>query len=727
MAALLSATVKKAKRGREASLFFCYLLFISGLARGIAGPRIEPRIPSPRPNVLLIIIDTLRADKLGCYGSQRVKTPFIDRLARSGVLFNRTFAHNPLTLPSHANIMTGMTPPYHGVHDNGNFKLRDQFLTLAEYLKAQGYATGAVVGAGAVDSRFGIAQGFDFYEDKVAPKGAPKSSIGERRADAVTALAKNWLGWQKAEWFFWMHVWDPHYPYKPPEPFLSQYPEKPYNGEVAYVDFVLGDFFKYLEDSGQLGRTLVILTSDHGESLGDHGEKTHGMLAYNSTLWVPLIISFPGLKPARVDQPAAHVDIFPTICDLLGLDKPAGLQGMSLAPSIRGKKNPQRSIYFESLEPYFNFGWAPLRGFISGKQKFFDSPIPELYDLEVDFNETVNLMEATAPGAYRSELAKLTKTLSHPEADGAQRSYDQGTREMLRSLGYAGRSGFEKKENFGPQDDVKSLIPIYNRSHSAYVLKDSGEADRGIAELRKLVNAGPRIYQPYLYLAQLLREKGLNEDALNVLGEGRRRFPANYEILRLSARCLLDLERHEEVVELVRSRNLFQMEQDARIWYFLGQAYANLGDHQGAAEAFERAVTADPEFAEACLSLGLAYLSLSEQREAEEALYQKTIEVLKQALKVDPGLTDAYRALGLAYFHSGDMDEAILNLEASLSQGLADGKLHYALGRAYLSRGNRAKALLNFTVCKNKYVDSFSDEEKSYLDALITRSQPAKK
>ena len=727
MATFLSATVAKARRGGKACVLFCFLIFVFGLDRGDSGLRIWPRNPNPRPNVLLIIVDTLRADKLGCYGSQRVKTPFIDRLARNGVLFSRAFAHNPLTLPSHANIMAGLTPPYHGVHDNGNFNLRDQFLTLAEYLKAQGYATGAVVGASAVDSRFGIAQGFDFYEDKVAPKGAPKNSVGERRADAVAAIAKNWLGWQKSEWFFWMHLWDPHYPYKPPEPFLSQYPEKPYNGEVAYVDFVLGDFFKYLEDTGQLGRTLVVLTSDHGESLGDHGEKTHGMLAYNSTLWSPLIIAFPALKPARVGQPAAHIDIFPTICDLLGLETPPGLQGISLVPAIRGKKNPPRSIYFESLEPYFNFGWAPLRGFISGKQKFLDSPIPELYDLEVDFDETLNLMEGHPPGAYRSQLAKLMKTLSHPEADGAEKSHDQGTREMLRSLGYAGRSGFEKKEKFGPQDDIKSLLPIYNKSHSAYILKDSGEIDKAITELRKIVAAGTRIYQSYLYLAQLLRERGLNRDALDVLGEGRRRFPANYEILRLSARCLLDLGRNEEVVELVRSGSLFQMEQDPRIWYFLGQAYTNLGEHQSAAEAFEAAVAADPEFAEAYLSLALAYLALSEQKEEEEAFYQRTIGILKQALKVNPGLTDAYRALGLAHFHSGDMEEAILNLEASLSQGLADGRIHYALGRAYLSRGNKAKALLHFAACKNKYIESFSDEEKSYLETLITRSQPAKK
>lgn len=721
------AVALKSGGGRTAVLLFFLLALIFGEGRGGGGARVRNKDSDARPNVLLIVIDTLRADKLGCYGSQRVKTPNIDRLAKRGVLFTRTFAHNPLTLPSHANIMTGMTPPYHGVHDNENFNLRDQFLTMAEYLKAQGYSTGAVVGACPVDSRFGIAQGFDFYEDNVAPKGSPKNSIGERSAAAVAALAENWLSWQKPGWFFWMHVFDPHYPYEPPEPFLSQYPGKPYNGEVAYVDSVLGEFFKYLEENGHLEQTLIVLTSDHGESLGDHGEKTHGMLAYNSTLWVPLIVSFPGLKPARIEQRAAHIDIFPTVCDFLGLEKPGGLQGVSLVPAMKKKKIPPRQIYFESLEPYYNFGWAPLRGFLSGKQKFLDCPIPELYNLEVDFAETVNLVENNPLGALRNQLGQLLKTLSHPDAEGAEKRYDQETREMLRSLGYAGRSGFEKKTKFGPQDDIKRLLPIYNKVHSAYILKDSGETDKGITELRKIVAAGAKIYQAYLYLAQLLREKGLHQDSLQVLGEGIRRFPANYEILRLYSRYLLDAGRSAEVVELVRARSFFQMEQDPRIWYFLGQAQSNLKDYPAAVEAFQRAVEADPEFAQAYLELGQAYLSLSEQEEEEEAPYKKSIAALKRALKIDPGLTAAYRTLGMAYFHSGDMDEAILNLEAFLSQGLADGRLHYALGRAYLSKGNKSKALASFTACKSKYPDALSEEEKSYLDILIIRSQPPKK
>ncbi len=680
-----------------------------------------------RPNVLLITIDTLRADKLGCYGSPRVKTPNIDQLAKKSVLFTRAYAHNPLTLPSHANILTGATPLYHGVHDNENFNLRDQFLTLAEYLKNRGYSTGAVVGAYPLDSRFGVAQGFDFYDDNVAPKGSPKNSAGERKAGDVAAVVKSWLKWQKSEWFLWMHVFDPHFPYEPPEPFLSQYPDKPYNGEVAYVDSVLGDLFRYLEAGDLFERTLVVLTSDHGESLGDHGEKTHGILAYNSVLWVPLVVFFPGLRPAKVDQPAAHVDIFPTICDLLGLEKPANLQGVSLASAIRGKPGPARLIYFESLEPYYNFGWAPLRGFIAGKQKFLDSPIPELYDLDVDFNETINRLDNTAPSQFRIRLNRLMETLSHPEAEGAKKRYDQRTREMLRSLGYAGGPGDERKDKFGPQDDVKVLLPAFNRCNIAYTLKDVGEIDRGIAELQKMIAGGVRIYQPYVYLAELLRQKERIPDASRVLEEGIRRFPANYEILRLYSENLIDAGQNEEAIALILSRNLFQMEQDPRIWFFLGLAQLNLNNFQAAVEAFEKSVAADPEFAGAFLKLGAAYLSFSEQSEGNETSFQKSIDALKKALQLNPNLVEAYRTLGIAYFQSGDLDEAIATLETAVHNGLADGRIHYALGRAYLGKGNRPKALASFTACKNKYADSLTEEERNSLDTLISRSQPKKK
>ena len=355
------------------------LIFVLGSAEALPCARAAESTGASPLNVLLVTIDTLRADKLGCYGNKRVKTPNIDALAQDATLFTRAFAHNPLTLPSHANILLGTTPPYHGVHDNMNFTVRDEFLTLAEHLKHSGYRTGAVIGAFPLDSRFGLDQGFDFYDDDFKKRGAPKHAVGERRAEVVTQIAQRWLDEQASPWFLWMHIWDPHFPYDAPEPFLSQYQKKPYDGEVAYVDSVLGTFLHHMTERDVMDKTLVVVTSDHGESLGDHGEKTHGMFAYNSTIWVPLIFRIPGIQPRKSSQQVSHIDIFPTVCDVLGIGKPDALQGCSLLMATQGKKLPVRRIYFESLEPYYNFGWAPLRGFIHGKDKFIDSPIFEFY------------------------------------------------------------------------------------------------------------------------------------------------------------------------------------------------------------------------------------------------------------------------------------------------------------------------------------------------------------
>ena len=244
-------------------------------------------------NLLLITIDTLRPDRLSCYSSEHLKTPRIDSLAGRGVLFTQAFAHTPSTLPSHANILLGATPLYHGVHDNSNFIVREEFLTLAEYLKSFGYSTGAFVGAFPLDSRFGLTQGFDVYDDNYGYKDSQEFTYVERKAEVVVEKSISWLKTERNPWFIWIHLFDPHQRYYPPEPFRTQHQGKLYDGEVAYVDFALGKLFDYLEKNKLFDKTLIIFTGDHGESLGEHGEPTHGYFAYNSTLWVPLIISFP--------------------------------------------------------------------------------------------------------------------------------------------------------------------------------------------------------------------------------------------------------------------------------------------------------------------------------------------------------------------------------------------------------------------------------------------------
>ncbi|MGD8536528.1 MAG: sulfatase, partial [Candidatus Aminicenantes bacterium] len=246
-------------------------------------------------NVLLITIDTIRPDRLSCYSTKYLRTPRIEALAENGVVFDRAFAHNPTTLPSHANILLGTTPLAHGVHDNSKFRINEELLTLAEFLKESGYSTGAFIGAFPLDSRFGLSQGFDVYDESYSSDSSAKFTLAERRAEEVVHAAMAWFERQNSKWFSWIHLWDPHTMYSPPEPFKSKFEDDLYSGEVAYVDSELGRLFDFLEERDFFGNTLIILTGDHGESLGEHGELTHSYFAYNSTLWAPLIIAGPGI------------------------------------------------------------------------------------------------------------------------------------------------------------------------------------------------------------------------------------------------------------------------------------------------------------------------------------------------------------------------------------------------------------------------------------------------
>ena len=391
-------------------------------------------------NFLLITIDTLRADRLSCYSTEHLETPNIDSLGEKGVLFTKAFAHTSTTLPSHANILLGTVPLNHGVHDNSNFVVEKEFLTLAGHLKSFGYSTGAFVGAYPLDSRFGLTQGFDVYDDDYGSQNFQEPSYVERRAEVVIDSALKWQERQESPWFLWVHCFDPHFPYESPEPFRTQYKETPYNGEVAYVDSILGKLFDYLKENNFFSDTMIIVTGDHGESLGEHGEITHGYFAYNSTIWIPLIIYIPGVKNGHVEQIVSHIDIFPTVCDVLRIEKPSFLQGISLLPAIQGKKLPKRSIYFESMYPYYSRAWGPIRGIISGDEKYIDSPIPELYDLDKDFDELKNLAETKSLENYKKQLARIIKDQSfHGVEPGVRKKIDRKSLEKLKSLGYISR------------------------------------------------------------------------------------------------------------------------------------------------------------------------------------------------------------------------------------------------------------------------------------------------
>lgn len=671
-----------------------------------------------RFNLLLITIDTLRADRVSCYNSSYVKTPNIDGLAKKGILFTRCFAHNSLTLPSHANILLGTTPLFHGVHDNVNFEVKDEFLTLAEHLKGYGYSTGAFVSSTTLDSRYGLEQGFDVYDDEFKPKGIPKFERAERRADSVIHNAQDWLGQQKSPWFLWVHLFDPHNPYEPPNPFHIPYDKNPYEGEVAYIDFILGKLFDFLTKSGTYENTLIVFTSDHGESLGQHGEKTHGLLVYNSAIWIPLILYIPGVQSGKINQNTSHIDIFPTVCDYLNVDKPDFLQGISILPAIKGEKLPQRKIYFESLMPYYNLGSAPLKGYIENNIKFFDTPIPELYDLDKDFEENENLAKTKNLAEYRRNLEDIIRNLSHPERKSARSKLDINKLEKLKSLGYIVNPMSSTRDDYGPEDDIKSILPLYNKIMDAFLLKEEEKIDEGIKQLKLIVGGQKKMDLAFSSLAKLYKESGRLPEALKVLREGLQQYPSSYEIISRYSRYLIDGEQYDEVIKILDSRSLFQMEQGPLLWYYIGIAHLKKGDPEKAVQALERAVSIDDEFIDAIYSLGSIHFSLSLNTKIDNHLAQ-SIKYLERVLEIDPHHTEAHNSLGAAYLQGGYLEEAISSWEKALEQNPKLGRIYYYLGIAYYQKGKMNESLAYLITYKAIYYHKISYIERQRLDKFI--------
>jgi arylsulfatase A-like enzyme/Flp pilus assembly protein TadD len=680
----------------------------------------EPATTKARPNLLLITIDTLRPDRLSCYGSPYLKTPTVDKLAAAGVVFDRAFAHTPLTLPSHTNILLGTTPLAHGVHDNGIFKVPDGLPDLATYLKGNGYATGAFIGAFPLDKRFGLDRGFDVYDEGYTSGTPLDFKFAERKAEKVVESALSWLDGRPEPWFVWIHCFDPHQPYEPPEPFATRFKDDLYSGEVAYVDDSLTKLFQYLNDSQQAARTVVVLTGDHGQSLGEHGESTHGYFAYNSTLWVPLIIAAPGLKPGRVEANVCHIDIFPTACDLLGLDRPAYLQGRSLLPAMRGEdlaSLDSRSIYFESLYAFDRRGWAPLRGFIRGSQKFIDSPIPELYDLKADFGETKNVAGADV-ALEKAELGALIKAESGP-GEAPLANLDAAAREKLQSLGYVGGLRPPAKTKFGPEDDLKTLQPYNQKFEQAQDLYFRGEADRSVQLLLELIRERPDFESPYLFLVTIYLKTNRLAEAEALLKAGSDANPSNYNLVIEYGVVLSQRGRNDEAIGvLIKASKLIDWDPD--LWNYLGLAYWSKSDFERAVAAYKRALSLDPKYAVVLANLGRAEAALG-WKNKDAATLRQAMEHFKLAIENDPRNAAAYDGLGSVYELFGNVDAAITCWSQAVDIDPSYPFALYNLGKGYLSKGDKANARKYLEKYKELFYRNLPDKEKAQLDSLLER------
>ena len=412
--------------------------------------------------VVIITLDTVRADRLSVYGAMDAPVPHLERLAQEGIVFDQATSVAPLTLPAHCSLLTGLFPPSHGVRDNADPALAADRTTLAEILHGQGFRTGAFVGSVVLGRDRGLAQGFDHYSEvgfDDVPTPAVAGPARQRRADAVVDDAIAWLaGVEDSRFFLWTHLYDPHRPYDPPEPYRSRHPD-PYIGEIAFADAQIGRLIGALEQRRLLDRTLVFVVGDHGESLGEHGERDHGIFVYQSVLHVPLIIRVPRLTPHRIHDVVRQVDIVPTVLDLLHLP-PASMDGVSLVPLLTTDSHMELETYAESMYP-LRFGWSPLRTVRDGRFKFIDAPRPELYDLERDPFEQRNLYDVRRPlaDALRQRLTRHT-TVRPPTAGT---TVPDDVRERLASLGYAaGRAPAERtgKDLRDPKDCITAWHPL---------------------------------------------------------------------------------------------------------------------------------------------------------------------------------------------------------------------------------------------------------------------------
>ena len=647
-------------------------------------------------NVLLITIDTLRADALGAYGNPSVSTPSIDRLAQAGVRFSRAHAHSVVTLPSHASILSGRYPTAHGVRDNAGFRFPSEMDTLATLLKGRGYRTGAFVSAFPLDVRFGLARGFDVYDDRYG-KAADKTAfhMPERPGADTVRAALRWIDSDSGasgsdpgsiatahgKWFAWVHVYEPHFPYSPPEPFAARFKAAPYLGEVSAADAALAPLLSRILDQGASGRTLVVVTGDHGESLAEHGEMTHGLFAYEATLHVPLIVYEPRLlNPRVVDEPVRHVDILPTVLDALDVSAASPTDGRSLlGVALAGRTSPAPA-YFESLSASINRGWAPLYGVLRGSLKYIELPIPELYDLATDPGESRNLADAR-PDDVRA-LRSLLTTFRAADRGAAPVGETPETRARLRSLGYVTASAV-KKTRFTEADDPKRLIDVDRKIDEVVTRFERGDLAGAIGVAQDVVRQRPDMPLSLTHLAFLYNEAGDHQSAIAAITRALELNPAATDVAALMGAYLTEAGQAREAAARL-APYIADPQPDVDVMIAYGVALASSDRAQEALAAFDRARALDPANALPLVDSATVYLRVGDRMRAAAAF--------SEALRIDPNTARAHNGLAVVAAERGDFDEAIAYWQRALAVDPRDYQSLYNLGDLLVRIGRADEA-----------------------------------
>ena len=724
--------------------------------------RLVGRSEPSRVNILLITIDTLRWDRVGAYGYGRAATPTLDGLAARGAKFETAVAHAALTAPSHASMLTGLIPPRHGVRDNGAFVVPSDVPSLAGELRRAGYDTGAFISGFPLDRRFGFAAGFDVFDDAL-PRGQGPGSRAyvERRADDTTTRALAWVD-ERARagqgagparpWFLWVHYFDPHAAYEPPAEFAARFADSPYDGEVAFVDAQIGRLVQHLEHRGEMPRTITLVTADHGESLGEHGEQTHGFFVYDATLRVPFLIAGPAI-PAGVRSAvvARGVDVMPTLVDLAGLDVPAGLDGRSLRPALSGRSMTDAPAYIEGLAAERHLGWAPLHGMRTSTWKFIDAPRQELYDLAADAAETTNRIDERRDHADALR-AQMNAAMQSQPAGAAPARPDAETAARLRALGYLGGRRAEPAADGRTPDvaqarrDPKDGIGLINTLETAVALSTI-DPGRAISLVESVLREDPHIELARRHLAIALVQQSRHGDAIKTLQGLRAEKAATAEDLVLLSESLrmtgrtadaqamlaeataLDPRSPEPVLTLARSLMALQQPAEAAAAYRrvldivpehpealtgLGETALLQGDLSGAAAWFERTLARDPQDRQAIFRLAVV--------RARQGRTTDALPLFRTAVERDPAHADALAGLAAALAKTGRPAEAIPYFQRAIDAGARSTAVFNGLGLAYLESGNEAGALAAFRMSLKERPDQ---PEISRLERdLSTRRRP---
>jgi len=700
--------------------------------RSAASPAVSTpvaRAASPTPeatpadlNVVLITLDTLRTDRLSCYGSTTVDSPNIDSLAAEGVRFSNAASTVPFTLPAHSSIMTGLYPPGHGVRENVGYVLDERVPTLAELLGKGGWATGGFVSAFVLDHRWGIGRGFDRYFDDFDLKEMETPNIGSVQRDGAETVAEAvaWLDGRPADrpFFLWLHLYDSHEPYTPAEPFKSRYPGQPYDAEVAYTDSLVGRFRGALDERGLLDDSLIIVTSDHGEGLGDHGETVHGFFLYDTTIHVALIVRPPAGDGAGrvVDRPVSHVDLLPTILDLVGLPAPEIVHGRSLVPLIAGRDvSWDRPVYSESLYPLLHYGWAPLRAIRTDRFKLIDVPRPELYDLARDPAEERNLdgEEPNRAAELTAALGNLRRSISSGgPSGGTGPEMDERTLAQLQALGYmAGRGGVSiENEDVQGRADPKDRLQLHQMIMAAQSLMRHDDDAAARRLLEQVLAEDEAILDAHQMLGQIAATDNRPEEAILHFQRALEINPEHERSLFGLAAAYADLGRYDDA--LVGFQRLLELKgSDARTSLAMADIYVDLERLDDAAAVLEEA-SADGE-ASAFFTNKLGEVRVEQGRDDE------AVHLFERAIATDDDFALPHFNLGVLYEEHGDVRPAIEQYRRALEIAPKLYSAQFNLGKLYAARGDvdRARELWQGSIESNpEFVQGYYHLAKLLMD-----------